>query len=67
MTCAKRRCRSGVVDYEKMCASEIFRHGTRLLRWRPDKNERECTDEQFEAPTPFSLRDIRLLAEQGSA
>ncbi|GAC1410507.1 MAG: ATP-dependent DNA ligase [Actinomycetota bacterium] len=44
-----------------------FRHGTRLLRWRPDKNERECTYEQFEPPAPFSLRDVRLLAEQGSA
>ncbi|HEV7138205.1 MAG TPA: ATP-dependent DNA ligase [Steroidobacteraceae bacterium] len=24
-----------------------FRHGTRLLRWRPDKAPRQCTDEQL--------------------
>ncbi|MHB8511688.1 MAG: ATP-dependent DNA ligase [Actinomycetota bacterium] len=44
-----------------------FRHGTRLLRWRPDKDPSECTYEQFTPPTPFSLQDIRTLAEQGSA
>ena len=27
-----------------------FRHGTRLLRWRPDKAPRHCTFEQIEAP-----------------
>ena len=26
-----------------------FRHGTRLLRWRPDKAPRQCTVEQIEA------------------
>lgn len=26
-----------------------FRHGTRLLRWRPDKAPRQCTFEQIEA------------------
>ncbi len=24
-----------------------FRHGTRLLRWRPDKTPRQCTDDQL--------------------
>ena len=24
-----------------------FRHGTRLLRWRPDKAPRQCTLEQL--------------------
>jgi ATP-dependent DNA ligase len=27
-----------------------FRHGTRLLRWRPDKAPRQCTFEQIEPP-----------------
>jgi ATP-dependent DNA ligase len=27
-----------------------FRHGTRLLRWRPDKAPRQCTFEQLAAP-----------------
>ena len=25
-----------------------FRHGTRFLRWRPDKDPRQCTMEQVE-------------------
>jgi ATP-dependent DNA ligase len=28
---------------------ERFRHGTRLLRWRPDKAPRQCTFEQLQA------------------
>jgi ATP-dependent DNA ligase len=35
-----------------------FRHGTKLLRWRPDKAPRQCTFEQLKAPLaevePFS-------------
>ncbi len=27
-----------------------FRHGTKLMRWRPDKAPRQCTFEQIEAP-----------------
>ena len=27
---------------------ERFRHGTRLLRWRPDKSPRQCTMDQVE-------------------
>ncbi|HEU5275635.1 MAG TPA: ATP-dependent DNA ligase, partial [Xanthobacteraceae bacterium] len=27
-----------------------FRHGTKLIRWRPDKSPRQCTFEQIEAP-----------------
>jgi ATP-dependent DNA ligase len=34
-----------------------FRHGTRLLRWRPDKAPRQCTFEQIEtAPTAATAR-----------
>lgn len=27
-----------------------FRHGTKLIRWRPDKSPRQCTFEQIETP-----------------
>jgi ATP-dependent DNA ligase len=34
-----------------------FRHGTRLLRWRPDKAPRQCTFEQIEAaPKGYGTR-----------
>jgi ATP-dependent DNA ligase len=36
-----------------------FRHGTRLLRWRPDKAPRQCTDEQLGR----EARPGRLIAE----
>jgi ATP-dependent DNA ligase len=40
-----------------------FRHGTALLRWRPDKAPRQCTFDQFPAPGDGALtlldRDIR--------
>jgi ATP-dependent DNA ligase len=32
-----------------------FRHGTKLMRWRPDKAPRQCTYEQIE-PTPAARR-----------
>ncbi len=37
-----------------------FRHGTRLLRWRPDKAPRQCTFEQIESTTqpPALLRKL---------
>jgi ATP-dependent DNA ligase len=35
-----------------------FRHGTRLLRWRPDKNPRQCTMDQVRRP---SARSLELL------
>jgi ATP-dependent DNA ligase len=38
-------------------SSGRFRHGTRLLRWRPDKAPRQCTFEQIEAsPSPATIR-----------
>jgi ATP-dependent DNA ligase len=36
-----------------------FRHGTKLVRWRPDKAPRQCTFAQIRAP----LADIPLRAE----
>lgn len=40
-----------------------FRHGTRLLRWRPDKDPADCTYQQFERPKPFTLEEIRAIAD----
>jgi ATP-dependent DNA ligase len=34
-----------------------FRHGTRLLRWRPDKAPSQCTFEQIEPPASLDLLD----------
>lgn len=31
-------------------SGERFRHGTKLMRWRPDKSPEQCTFEQLEAP-----------------
>jgi len=36
------------VSYDHV-SGDRFRHGTRLLRWRPDKAPRQCTFEQIEA------------------
>jgi ATP-dependent DNA ligase len=33
-----------------------FRHGTRFLRWRPDKAPRQCTTEQLESDSASPLR-----------
>lgn len=33
-----------------------FRHGTKLMRWRPDKDPRQCTFAQIEAP----IADVRV-------
>jgi ATP-dependent DNA ligase len=35
---------------------ERFRHGTKFLRWRPDKAPRECTFEQVERESGSALR-----------
>ncbi len=40
-------------------SDERFRHGAKLLRWRPDKAPRQCTFEQLALPaTPAELRAI---------
>lgn len=41
-----------------------FRHGTRFLRWRPDKEPRQCTFEQVSRPMDSSLS---LLRGRGAA
>jgi ATP-dependent DNA ligase len=40
-----------------------FRHGTRILRWRPDKAPRQCT---FDQVTQKGGNLLRLLAEPGT-
>jgi ATP-dependent DNA ligase len=30
-------------------SGDRFRHGTKFLRWRPDKDPRQCTFDQLEA------------------
>ena len=37
------------VEYDHV-TGDRFRHGTRLVRWRPDKSPRQCTFEQLELP-----------------
>ena len=32
-----------------------FRHGTKLMRWRPDKAPRQCTFEQLAPPAPLEM------------
>ncbi len=48
------------VQYDHFTGAR-FRHGTKLLRWRPDKKPRECTVAQvrFESKVPFT----KLLAQ----
>jgi ATP-dependent DNA ligase len=36
-----------------------FRHGTRLLRWRPDKSPKQCTFEQVQRESGLPLALIR--------
>jgi ATP-dependent DNA ligase len=37
------------VQYDQVCGDH-FRHGTSFLRWRPDKDPRQCTMDQLDAP-----------------
>jgi ATP-dependent DNA ligase len=38
--------------------SNRFRHGTSLLRWRPDRDPASCTYGQLDVALPMSLRDL---------
>ena len=48
------------VAFDKL-EGDRFRHGTRILRWRPDKEPRECGYDQLEPPRPFTLDEIRAI------
>ena len=39
---------------------ERFRHGTKFLRWRPDKNPRLCTIDQVEYESRVPITDLLL-------
>jgi ATP-dependent DNA ligase len=39
-----------------------FRHGTRIVRWRPDKSPRQCTNEQI-APTAHAPAPIKRVLD----
>jgi ATP-dependent DNA ligase len=39
-----------------------FRHGTKFLRWRPDKDPRQCTFEQVSGGRSRALREFGLAA-----
>jgi ATP-dependent DNA ligase len=46
------------VKYDQVTAGR-FRHGTGLLRWRPDKDPRQCTCDQLKpALRPSQLKEI---------
>jgi ATP-dependent DNA ligase len=46
------------VEYDQV-TGERFRHGTRLVRWRPDKSPRQCTFDQMQR----EIRPSALLAK----
>ncbi len=46
------------VEYDHV-SGERFRHGTRFVRWRPDKAPRQCTLEQIEPPAGSLLALLR--------
>jgi ATP-dependent DNA ligase len=42
--------------------SDRFRHGTKLMRWRPDKSPKECRMDQVAVPTKSPLALLRKSA-----
>ena len=50
------------VKYDHMQGNR-FRHGGTFLRWRPDKQPKDCTYEQLEVTTPYELEQI--FAQRG--
>jgi ATP-dependent DNA ligase len=48
------------VRYDQVTTGR-FRHGTKLLRWRPDKSPSQCTCEQLQSPAEPSalMRELR--------
>jgi len=52
------------VAFDHLQGGWRFRHGARFVRWRADKDPKDCTFDQFVEPEPFALEDIRALAER---
>jgi ATP-dependent DNA ligase len=49
------------VEYDHVSGGR-FRHGTRFVRWRPDKAARQCRMEQIERPAPAGKAPARRQA-----
>ncbi len=45
------------VKYDHLQGSR-FRHATNFLRWRPDKQPRDCRYDQLEVTTPYELEKV---------
>ncbi len=45
------------ISYDQLTGGR-FRHATRLERWRPDKDPRDCTMDQLERPSGFGFSDV---------
>jgi ATP-dependent DNA ligase len=45
------------VGYDNL-QGDRFRHATKLVRWRPDREPRSCTYDQLERPTPELLSEV---------
>jgi ATP-dependent DNA ligase len=53
------------VKYDHM-QGDRFRHATFFLRWRPDKQPRECRYDQLEVTPPYELERIFSSGSSGS-
>jgi ATP-dependent DNA ligase len=55
------------VRYDQV-TGDRFRHGTRLVRWRPDKDPRQCTFEQIRPalPSPARIADSAVASGHSS-
>ena len=45
------------VKYDHL-QGDRFRHATQFLRWRPDKQPRDCRYDQLEVTTPYALAQV---------
>ena len=53
------------ISYDQL-TGDRFRHATRLERWRPDKNPRDCTLDQLERPKGATLIEAMRRASAGA-
>jgi ATP-dependent DNA ligase len=54
------------VEYDHLTGHR-FRHGTRLLRWRPDKAPRQCTFDQLPRRSASVLRVGKRISETAAS
>ena len=54
------------VEYDHV-SGDRFRHGTRFMRWRPDKAPRQCTFEQIERPEGSMLELLMARRPRASS